>query len=169
MKRILLLCSFSFFFSHLLAQYSNCDCCTMEHNEFNYWVGEWEVRDSIGTLLGTSTITKSLDNCLIEEHWKGTSGSNGKSMNYYSSSDSLWHQVWIDNNGKELTLTGKGEEDVMIMQSEILSGEDGDYRNQILWIQRDAFTVEQYWFLIDMEGTRLQQLFFGIYSHPAKD
>ena len=156
-------------FTNLVAQYSDCDCCTHDHNAFNYWLGEWDVKDSTGVLIGKSSITMSLDNCLIEEHWQGVSGNNGKSINYYSAKDSLWHQVWVDNSGQELILSGRGEEDVMMMESEILQGENGNYRNQIVWIQRDAFTVEQYWFIIDLEGNILQQLFFGIYTHPKQE
>lgn len=86
-----------------------------KYNEFDFWIGEWEVYGKNGNLAGTSKISKILDNCVILEEWtsvtpqKGLTYS-GKSYNTYNSASGQWQQTWVDNSGGTTEfLTGKFE------------------------------------------------------------
>jgi hypothetical protein len=39
------------------------------YNQFDFWVGEWNVYGKNGQLARTSKITEILDNCVILEEW----------------------------------------------------------------------------------------------------
>jgi len=143
----------------------DCLCCTDFHKQFDFWVGEWMVYDTAGTKLGENNIVKLGDNCILNEHWKGAKGSTGRSYNYFDLSDSTWNQVWIDNQGGNLVLKGKAEENKMILQSKLIKGKKVDwYRNRITWTNNEDESVTQFWEILDKNGNQLAVAFKGIYK-----
>ncbi|MBV8858050.1 MAG: alpha/beta hydrolase [Acidobacteria bacterium] len=42
-----------------------------EHRQFDFWVGEWDVRNARGRPVGTSRIERVEDGCVIMENWAG--------------------------------------------------------------------------------------------------
>lgn len=48
---------------------SNCACCSIEDKQFDFWVGEWNVFDTLGNYVGKNNVLKQYDNCLIQENW----------------------------------------------------------------------------------------------------
>jgi hypothetical protein len=69
-----------------------------EFRQFDFWIGEWTVKDSTGNLAGTSSVQLILGSCTILENWTGN-GSTGKSFNIYDVKDKKWHQTWVDDRG----------------------------------------------------------------------
>jgi hypothetical protein len=69
-----------------------------EFRQFDFWIGEWIVKDPKGNTAGTSSIQLILGSCVIFESWTGT-GSIGKSFNIYDVNDKKWHQTWTDDRG----------------------------------------------------------------------
>jgi hypothetical protein len=64
-----------------------------EHGQFDFWLGEWVVRDSIGNQLGTNSITREDRICALFEDW--TAGAfRGMSINYYDPLEAQWEQHW---------------------------------------------------------------------------
>ncbi len=149
--------------SYVLAQ-NACSCCTQNHEAFDFWLGEWVVKDSSGTVLGHNTITKIESNCALREEWKGAKGSTGTSLNYFHSSDSTWNQVWVDNNGGVLELKGKLEGDAMVLWSELQSNQQGSYYNKISWTPLTNGNVEQEWSIYNADKEYMRTIFLGIYS-----
>lgn len=142
-----------------------CPCCTDAHKQFLFWVGEWNVFDQKGEKVGENSITKLQDGCIISENWRGTSGLNGSSYNYYKVADSTWHQVWVDNKGNALNLKGKYNDGKMILKSELLKGNKINwYYNQITWIKNADGTVTQRWETYDKEHRKQSLLFLGTYK-----
>ena len=60
---------------HITLAQPTCD--GPEHRQFDFWVGEWQVRDPSGQVIGTNAITRSYDGCLLIERWEGASGERG--------------------------------------------------------------------------------------------
>jgi len=150
----------------LQAQNKPCACCKPAFRQFDFWIGEWEVKDTSGQLLGTSSIVLAKGDCLIQEHWQGQSGVSGHSMNYYSSADSNWHQLWVGGDGTILDLSGGLEKGAMVLRSSAFKAKRGKMlRHQIQWIPQSDGTILQHWQLIDEQGQALQTLFYGVY-HP---
>lgn len=69
-----------------------------EFRQFDFWIGEWIVKDPKGNTAGTSSIQLILGSCVIFENWTGA-GSIGKSFNIYDVNDKKWHQTWTDDRG----------------------------------------------------------------------
>jgi len=152
-----------FFCSPLFSQQPSCNCCTPNHADFNFWVGEWVVYDTLGNKLGENVIKKVEIDCLLTEQWTGSSGSSGRSMNYYEPKDSTWNQIWVSNGGTNLILKGKFVNDAMVLRSDIIAHPKSNYMNQITWKSQDNGTVTQTWDLIDENGQLLRTIFHGVY------
>jgi hypothetical protein len=60
----------------------------------DFWVGEWDVY--VGEqLVGTNRVEKVLSGCAVIEHWRDSSGGEGKSLFWYDRADGAWKQVWV--------------------------------------------------------------------------
>lgn len=156
------------FLNYPLAAQSDCACCTPQHQQFDFWIGEWIVYDTAGTKVGENLITKLEDNCVISEQWRGASGLTGRSYNYFHPADSSWNQLWLDNQGSNLLLKGRAAPNKMILQSELTKGQQIDwYRNRITWTKNADGTVTQLWEILDKEGKLLSVAFKGIYRRKG--
>ena len=74
------------------------------YNQFDFWIGEWNVYDSNDKLVGTSKVSEILDNCVVLEEWLSVNNQkglvySGKSFNSYNSITKQWQQNWVDNIG----------------------------------------------------------------------
>ncbi len=93
------------------------------YNQFDYWVGEWEVYDLKGNVAGNSKISKILDNCVVLEEWTSSKPQQGltftgKSFNSYNAATKQWQQNWVDNTGGSTEyLTGYFENNAMHFKS----------------------------------------------------
>jgi tetratricopeptide (TPR) repeat protein len=74
-------------------------CGTPEYRQFDFWLGNWEVRDPAGNVVGHNDVTLNLDGCMLMENWKSVAGHAGMSMNYFEPTDGTWNQIFIDNGG----------------------------------------------------------------------
>lgn len=70
-----------------------------ENRQFDFWVGQWDVRAPEGSPAGQSSITVENGDCWIHEHWTGGAGGKGESFNYYNPTTKTWHQTWVDDQG----------------------------------------------------------------------
>lgn len=145
------------------AQTNACACCEEDYGQFDFWVGDWIVRDTTGMVVGENRITKIEGNCVLQEQWTGTSGTTGTSMSYFDRSDKSWNQLWIDNSGNQLQLKGQFQEGKMILQSEIVNTHDSEHYNQITWSKNKDGTLIQLWQVFDTSNKPLRTLFKGIY------
>ena len=120
MKNIIYACAVTFLASsHTVAQ--------DEKTWFDFWVGKWEASwtDADGKIgKGTNTITKILDNTVIQENFKiieGTAkGYLGTSISVYNPQKKMWHQGYADNQGAYFNLIGDRQGDKRIFKTEIV-------------------------------------------------
>ncbi|MEL6593855.1 MAG: hypothetical protein AAFP02_17620, partial [Bacteroidota bacterium] len=144
-------------------QTKSCACCTELHQQFHFWVGDWEAFDKQSKKLGENRIVLMQDTCVMQENW--TSGAySGTSYNYYDSKRQQWHQLWIDNQGQILRLYGGMEEDKMILRSDEMTNAQGQtYINRVTWTPNDDGSVRQHWEASSDQGESWNTLFDGIY------
>jgi len=75
-------------------------CRRPEFHQFDFWVGDWEVRDPAGNVVGSNLVTHEQEGCLLVEHWTSSrGGQTGTSFNYYHVGDGKWHQLYLSNSG----------------------------------------------------------------------
>ena len=77
-------------------------------HQFDFWLGDWDVRDPAGKLVGRNRITRVHGGCALEEQWSGNGGVTGSSLNAWDAERDRWHQTWVDNTGGLLQLTAAG-------------------------------------------------------------
>lgn len=94
-------------------------CEIAEARQFDFWLGTWDLtwklNEKTGT--GTNTITKKLNQCVIQENFNGTPSMPliGMSVSTYNRQKKKWQQTWVDNNGSYLDFVGEFKDDKMIL------------------------------------------------------
>jgi len=163
---ILLALSINFGF----AQETPCKCCSVEYHQFDFWIGEWDVFNPKGVLVGTNKIETIQDSCGLKENWKGQKGGSGTSYNFYDRKTERWNQLWLDNNGGNLQLTGKFSDGSMVLESRELYSEKKKtaYRERITWTGNADGTVRQHWQRTTDDGKTWATVFDGLYKRKQK-
>ncbi|APG61013.1 hypothetical protein [Christiangramia salexigens] len=164
MRKIQIFCLLFFISCLNFAQGQECACCTVNHIQFDFWVGDWEVFNTKGDKIGENLIKKLEDNCIINENWQSVSGNSGNSYNYFDPKDSTWNQLWLSNDGTILKLKGELVNNKMILKSEPVSSKKQVYYNQITWSPNSDGSVSQIWETYNTEDLLLNTLFNGIYK-----
>lgn len=140
-------------------------CTAKEYSQFNFWLGNWEVYNTDGKLIGTNNVVNIPNACGIQENWASkTSPSQGTSYNYYNQNDNSWNQLWIDNSGFSLELKGAFKNNQMILKSPVINSKKGNYYNVVTWTKNDDGSVTQVWDYMSEEHKKIKEVFRGIYK-----
>jgi hypothetical protein len=91
----------------LTREFPGRPCNEPLHRQFDFWVGEWNVFNTSNEFIGTNVVTSELDGCLVQEHWIGSNGTRGRSLNTYDSETGQWHQDWASQIPVPSALTGR--------------------------------------------------------------
>jgi hypothetical protein len=70
-------------------------CAEGPFRQFDFWAGEWDVRDAEGKQAGVNTISREENGCVLVERWRSAAGGTGQSYNYYDPSTGKWKQLWV--------------------------------------------------------------------------
>jgi hypothetical protein len=140
-------------------------CSAPEHHQFDFWIGEWEVRSPSGQLLGHNSVRRIAGSCGLLEDWHGAEGGAGMSINTWDADRSAWTQRWV---GAGATLWLEGQHDGEQMT---LSGPRGTPRGEVLdritWTPLADGGVRQHWAVSADGGETWKDLFIGIYSRAT--
>jgi hypothetical protein len=74
-------------------------CTAPPYQEFDFWLGDWDVRNASGQVVGRNRITKRHGGCVVQEEWESAAGGSGSSVNVYDQQTRQWHQFWVDATG----------------------------------------------------------------------
>ncbi|MEX0975819.1 MAG: hypothetical protein WDZ50_01830 [Woeseia sp.] len=133
--------------------------------EFDFWIGEWEVRDAGGQLAGTNLIEAAHEGCVLVEQWQSATGGTGTSMNYLDHASGEWVQVWIDSGGGQIDIRGNLTEEGMLLAGHIhytANGTTLPFRG--LWTPLPDGRVRQFFQQSSDNGETWQTWFEGFYS-----
>ena len=139
-------------------------CRAPEYRQFDFWVGDWDVRTPDGKAAGSNRIERILDGCALRETWKGTSGTNGTSVNAWDSGTRRWHQTWVDDDGLLLKLEGGLRAGKMVLFGETVSATGERALQRITWSSMAGRRVRQLWEQSADGGKTWTTAFEGIYS-----
>lgn len=144
-------------------------CTADEHGHFDFWLGSWEVRTEDGQVAGTNTVTKDHGGCVLREDWEGLGGGTGESFNIYDPASGTWHQTWVDDQGRLLTLDGGIDSRGRMVLLGERPGKDGlMVTDEITWEPHEDGTVLQIWSVSTDAGTTWRELFRGTYHKKAE-
>jgi predicted enzyme related to lactoylglutathione lyase len=159
------------FIEQIQAQTTNegCNCCTENHKQFDFWLGDWEVFNSNGDKVGENKIISMQEGCVLQENWVSL-GQTGTSYNFFDKRDSTWNQIYIDNVGTILNLKGRSQNLKMILESDVVKSlKTGvNYFNRITWEKDSLGNVHQKWDIVDDKDNILQVAFDGIYKRKQE-
>jgi hypothetical protein len=139
-------------------------CNAPEHRQFDFWIGDWEVRTPDGATAGSNRITGVLGGCGLQENWTGASGTTGTSLNIYDAARGRWHQTWIDSQGTLLLLDGRLTDGKMILTGTTPSPGGGTMTDRITWEVRSGAGVRQLWEQSTDRGKTWTVAFDGRYT-----
>ena len=138
-------------------------CGPAEYRQFDFWVGEWDVRNPAGQLGGTNSITREYGGCVLVERWVGPTGiPAGTSQNFYHKGDGKWHQNWIDGqaSGPLWLVGGLDENGAMVMMD---ADRSANPLNRITWTPNPDGSVRQHWEQSTDGGSTWTTAFDGLY------
>jgi len=140
-------------------------CATPEYRQFDFWQGDWDVRDPSGKIVGRNRIIALHGGCALEENWTGAGGHSGTSLNIYDSDRKRWHQTWVDSNGGVLQLDGGIVAGAMVLRGETMSDSPPKTTLQrITWTPQRDGRVRQLWESSSDGGRTWDVVFDGMYS-----
>lgn len=96
-------------------------CTGAAYRQFDFWIGDWDVENPQGQVVGHNLISNSLDGCLVLEEWESQRGHKGLSLNYYDDAKKTWTQIFRDNSGVIATwpdLVGGFRDGSMVLESD---------------------------------------------------
>lgn len=73
--------------------------------QFDFWLGEWDVRAADGRPAGRNTIRSLLSGAVIHEDWQSAAGWRGQSVNFYNDELGSWEQLWVQDDGSQTHYT----------------------------------------------------------------
>lgn len=138
--------------------------------EFDFWVGEWDVRDGQGKLQGENSITRQEKGCVLVERWQGVQGSTGMSINYLDRTTDEWVQIWHAAGGYQIDIRGGLTDDGMLLRGTIHyigSGQTAPFRG--LWTPLADGRVRQFFEQSNDDGATWVPWFEGFYSRQSAD
>lgn len=136
-----------------------------EYRQFDFWIGEWEVKNPNDQIVGSSKIDLTVGDCVILENWTGGGGYTGKSLNYYSFFDKKWHQHWIGSGGIPIDFSGTYDPEEKAMKYTgngiAQGGVEVEYKLTFYHLSDDH--VRQHWEQSSDEGKTWTTIFDGHY------
>ena len=136
-------------------------CTSAQHRAFDFWLGDWNVYKSDGSLAGQNRIALVEQGCVLHEQYETAKGYSGQSFTLYDASRDRWHQSWVDNQGGLLLLDGGIADSKMVLEGFTQSAQ-GEQRNRITWSKESAGQVRQHWQV--KQGETWHTVFDGLYK-----
>jgi len=82
-------------------------CAAPAYRQFDFWLGDWDVVDAHSQAkVARVHVTRTLDDCVLLEDYRGSDGHEGQSFSIYDAPRGVWHQTWVTNRGQLLVIEG---------------------------------------------------------------
>ncbi len=133
-----------------------------ENKQFDFWVGEWDVQLG-GQQVGTSSVQRILDGCVIFENWQSGLGGTGKSFNFYDPNTSRWQQTYVDNTGTVLNFFGEYKDNALRYTAETRAKGGSKTLHKLTFFNQGPQRVRQLWEQSTDEGKTWNIVWDGIY------
>ena len=146
-------------------------CEGSPYDDFDFWIGTWDVHDKNGDLAGRNVITEEEDGCLIVERWTSATGSTGQSYNYYDLGSESWRQVWVSRGITIDYMGGLDDDGSMVLEGSIAyrnnPGRAAPFRGT--WTPHDDGSVTQSFYQYNVETDEWDEWFIGEYRPAAEE
>ncbi len=133
--------------------------------DFDFWIGEWDVHLANGALAGSNIIMPVERGCAMTEHWTSANGGTGMSINYLDKASNEWVQVWNAEGGSQIIIRGGLTDDGMAMAGFIIyvgNGTTAPFR--ALWTPLPDGRIRQFFEQSNDGGNTWVPWFEGFYT-----
>ena len=155
------------FYPNLQAQtpQQKAPCSDPVYRHMDFWIGDWEVTNPKGDVVGENRIEQILGTCVIMENWTGKGGSVGHSFNIYNRVTERWEQTWVDNGGNVFYFHGNWDEEKgeLAYFSETKTAKGVPVLYRMVFTPQEDGTVKQLWEASIDTGREWNTLFNGTY------
>jgi hypothetical protein len=136
-----------------------------ESRQLDFWLGKWVVTAPGGTGSSASTVSLSLDGCLVVEQWNDGRGHRGENVFGYSSDDRTWRGFFADNHGRvHVFVAGTIVADTAEFQGPNKGAAGPSVLDRVRVIRSSPNTVEQRWEKSTDHGATWTTVFRGEYT-----
>lgn len=139
-------------------------CTQPEYRQFDFWIGDWVVKNNKGVVVGSNKIFPILNGCALSENWVSAKGNPGVSYNFYDAAEKKWHQTWVDSSGGALYLDGGLVDGKMILKGSRPGKNSVTSIQKITWTPLDDGRVKQHWQSSNDNEKSWSDVFVGYYS-----
>lgn len=139
-------------------------CTEAEFRAFDFWLGDWEVTDSVtGNVAGNNSIKTMEGGCMLLESWVGAGGGTGTSVNYYNPVEQQWRQLWISQGRYSIDISGGMVGDAMQLVGHIYPFTGAAARFRGTWTPNADGSVRQFFEQYNEESSSWDVWFDGLY------
>jgi hypothetical protein len=136
-----------------------------ENRQLDYWLGNWKVGAEGSSGNAHSTVSLSLNKCLLVENWDGGRGHYGQNVFGYSADDKSWYGMFADNEGRVHVFTSGKVASGTAEFTGTSRGPNGEsVLNRVKVIRLNPNKVEQTWGKSTDNGATWTVVFRGEYS-----
>ncbi len=136
-----------------------------ENRQLDYWLGKWKIGAEGSSGNAHSTVTLSLDKCLVVENWDGGRGHYGQNVFGYSADDKSWYGMFADNEGRvHIFTSGKVVSGSAEFEGTSHGPNGESVLNRVKLIRLNPNKVEQAWEKSTDNGANWNVVFRGEYS-----
>jgi hypothetical protein len=141
-----------------------------KYREFDFWVGEWDVRPTGQPAAppSRSKISKDLQGCVVFEDYTAVGGGYwGKSFNIYDRASKRWSQRYVDSSGALLHFDGEVRDGNLYYTGENFNPQGQKVQDKLTFFKLPNGHVRQVWEQSADQGKTWTTIFDGDYS-PRK-
>ena len=113
--------------------------------------------------MGTNSVQKIVDGCIIQENWTDTQGGSGKSFNYYNATTGKWYQRWVGSRGGVLELAGEYKDGALRYEGVTIGKNGKKTLERLTFFNLGQERVRQYWEQSSDDGKTWNAVFDGTY------
>ena len=141
-------------------------CATNSANrQLDYGLGNWKIGAEGSSENAHSTVSLSLDKCLVVENWDGGRGHYGQNVFGYSADDKNWYGMFADNEGRvHIFTSGKVASDSAEFEGTSHGPNGESILNRVKVTRLNPNKVEQSWEKSNDNGATWNVVFRGEYS-----
>jgi hypothetical protein len=146
---------------------TDADSCAANstNRQLDYWLGNWKIGAEGSSGNAHSTVSLSLDKCLVVENWDGGRGHYGQNVFGYSADDKNWYGMFADNEGRvHIFTSGKVAEGRAEFEGTSHAPNGESILNRVKVTRLNPNKVEQTWEKSADNGATWNVVFRGEYS-----
>ena len=109
-------------------------CSSPAYRQFDFWLGDWDLYEK-GANSSTARVRvdRILDGCVLREHYEDKTGAVGESFTTYDTGRKLWHQTWVTNRARLLTIEGRPQDGSMVLTGAYYLEDGNEVRVRGIW------------------------------------